>query len=68
MKTELRIFKSFRLPAIFGPDYGFAAVLSILKMACKKYVALAAVAQWTEQWPADPTVASSIPGQGVCLG
>ena len=30
--------------------------------------ALAAVAQWTENWPAKQRVAGSIPSQGTCLG
>ena len=33
----------------------------------KKERALAGVAQWTERWPANQTVASSIPSQGPCL-
>ena len=28
---------------------------------------LAAVAQWTERWPANRKAAASIPGQGTCL-
>ena len=30
--------------------------------------ALAGVAWWTECWPANHRVASSIPSQGTCLG
>ena len=29
---------------------------------------LAGAAQWIEYWPANPEVASSIPGLGTCLG
>ena len=32
------------------------------------YFALAAVAQWIECWPANQSVAGSIPGLGQCLG
>ena len=32
------------------------------------FVALAAVAQWTECRPVNQSVASSIPSQGTCLG
>ena len=31
-------------------------------------LALAAVAQWIEHWPANQKVASSTPSQGTCLG
>ena len=30
--------------------------------------ALAGVAQWTERWPGNQSVACSIPSQGTCLG
>ena len=32
------------------------------------FLALAGVAQWTEHRPVNQRVASSIPGQGTCLG
>ena len=37
---------------------------------CRRFdkIALAGVAQWIEHWPANQKVASSIPGQGTCLG
>ena len=34
----------------------------------KTGVAPAGVAQWTERWPVNLRVASSIPSQGTCLG
>ena len=34
----------------------------------KKSSALTGVAQWVGHCPADLKVASSIPGQGICLG
>ena len=34
----------------------------------EKKKALAGVAQWIESWPVNQRVASSIPGQGTCLG
>ena len=31
-------------------------------------ITLAGVAQWIERWPANQSVAGSIPSQGTCLG
>ena len=45
----------------------FRSILSLTRVHFKT-LALAGVAQWTKLQPADCKVASSIPGQGTCLG
>ena len=40
----------------------------MLKDNKKNELALAGVAQWTERWPVNQRVTSSIPSQGTCLG
>ena len=40
----------------------------IYQVVKKVWLALAAVAQWIEHWPANQRVTGSIPSQGTCLG
>ena len=42
--------------------------MTCIPVTLRRIVGLAGVAQWSEGWPANQRVASSIPSQGTCLG
>ena len=55
---------------MFVPDATWGVEEAIGKTFCLnvKNFALAGVAQWTECWPANQSLAGSIPSEGTCLG